>query len=237
MGPWLRLGGGNGKARRKGSIALAGILAVASVGLILSSLLGGRFNYVSHTNLSGGDSYFRFPSKWEAFSQDQVVLSSDAKITPAQLRSLDQTEWTEIFSADRGLSLANLKGLSSSTPFGVAQQLELTTQQKSTFKLAALRSIFVPNDPLSKAPSTSGYHYKVISYRQYVSSDGLTHLEMLVDVKAPGGSSSVLDEAAAVDKNTQWVYFIGIGCTYSCFEANRSQILDVVNSWNVKEQR
>ncbi len=233
----LALGGVKERTRRKGSVALPVILAIGSLGLILSSLLGGRFDYVSHTNSSGGDSYFRFPSSWKSFSQDQVVLANDAKISPAQLRSLDQTEWTEIFSADSGLSLANQKGLSSSRPFGVAQQLELTAQQKSTFKLAALRTIFVPDDPLSKSPSTSGYHYKVISYRQYVSSNGLSQLEMLVDVKAPGGSSSVLDEAAAVDKNTQWVYFIGIGCTYSCFEANRSQILGVVNSWNVKEQR
>ncbi len=233
----LTLGGVGGRLQRAVPIALAGVLALIAVGIISSSLVSSRFNYVSHTNVSGGDSYFRFPSNWASFSQDQVVVANDSKITPAQLRALDQTEWTEIFSADKGLSLANQKGLSSLKPFGVAQQLELTPQQKAVFKLATLRTIFVPDDPLSKSPSTSGYHYKVVSYKQYVSSDGLSHLEMLVDIRAPGGTSTVLDEAAAVDKNTQWVYFIGIGCTYSCFQANRSQILGVVKSWNVKEQR
>ncbi len=216
------------------ALPLAGLL---SLPLILSACLSGRYTYVSHTNSSGGDSYFRFPSSWTEFSQDQIVTASDSKITLTQLKQIDATEWAYILSANPRATLANQKGLTSPKPFGISQQIELTAAQKSNFSLAALRTVFLPDDPLAKTASLSGYKYKVLSYSQFSNAYGMKGLRLLVNVTAPNGLTSTLDEAAAVDKATQWVYFIGLGCTETCFSANGATIKQIVNSWSVKENK
>lgn len=204
--------------------------------LFLASCGTGGYIYINHVNSSGGDSYFKVPSSWTVFDQSQILKATSAQLPLASVRALESQSWSTIFSGMSGAKFQSGRGLSSPVPFGITQQLELTPSQSSSVTVASLRQVLLPSDPLSFGTSTPGLTYQVLSYKEFKNPGGLQGSTMEVKIIGSSGKISVLDQKAMLDAHKTWVYFIGVGCTDTCFYANRSAIEQVVNSWNVKER-
>lgn len=206
--------------------------------LLAAVLLAGcgssPYIYLNHVNSSGGDSYFKVPSNWTVFHQDQIFRATSGQVPVQTLRQLESSGWSNIIEGHPNAKLNISLGLGSFFPYGITQQLKLTSSQSSSVTLASLRQILLPSDPLSSAPNSSGLSYQMISYHEFSSRGGFRGSTMLVRIIGSNGEVSVLDQKAMLDSQKKWIYLIGIGCVQSCFSSNESTITEVVNSWNVK---
>lgn len=208
---------------------------VMLLGLVLSAC-GESFVYINHVNSSGGDSYFKVPSSWTVFHQSEIFKASSGQLPLSTLRQLEAQSWSNIFAGKKDATLAGNAGLSSTIPYGITQQIELTSAQTSSVSVASLRAVLLPSDPLAVGDNLSGFSYQVMTYHEFSLPGGFQGSIMEVRIIGSKGQVSVLDQKAMLDSQKKWIYFVGVGCTASCFSSNKGTIEKIVNSWSVKER-
>ncbi len=192
--------------------------------------------YLNHINSSGGDSYLEIPQSWTVFDQQQIFKVTSGQFPVSVLHQMESQSWSNIFTGRQGAKLSSATGLSSDVPYGITQQMELTSAQSASTSVASLREVLLPSDPLATGADTGGISYQVTAYHEITQPGGFQGSTLEVKVVVPGNGTSVLYQKAFLNSNKTWVYFIGVGCTAACFAANRAVIEHVVNSWNVKER-
>ena len=217
-------------SRRKVAI---GVFALSSVSL--ASCASNSYSYFNFVTSSGADMYFKVPASWSDFGPSQVFSTPQQTLTPAELSQIEAGDWANVFSAQHTGTITSLTGIFADQPFGITQARKLTASQHDTFSLASLRTMLIPSDPLSTtSSSTASAVYSAESYSEFVTSSGMRGSRMVVDIKQSGKPTSVLTQVAEVDSATSWVYLIGVGCTKACYQANKSIINEIVNSWSVR---
>lgn len=221
---------------RDGSQAFTFASLLAFSAIVASSCGLSSYVYLDHVNSSGGDSYFRVPSSWKIFDQSQIFRATSAQIPISTQRKLESQSWSNIIAGSPNAKLNATSGLTAPYPFGITQQIQLTSAQSSSVTVASLRQILLPSDPLAPGANTTGFSYQVLSYREFKAAGGLQGSTMEVRIIGSNNKVSVLDQKAMLDAHKQWVYFIGVGCELSCFNAHKKTIEQIVNFWNVKER-
>lgn len=212
-----------------------GAVGIPVLAVLLSSCLGVRYDYISHTTAGGGDTYLKIPQGWTVYDQSQIYGGKQSRVSRAQLSQIESVSWTDIFTPN-GSRVFNPKlGFGSNVPVGVVDAVELTGSTRQNFSLASLRTLILPTDPLGA--SSGGYHYKVTAYKEFTRASGFRGSSMTVRITPPSGPVSVLTQDAVVDAGTNWVYFVGVGCSAKCFSSYQSSISTIVNSWNVKAEK
>jgi hypothetical protein len=219
----------NHRARGRWSKALV----VGSLGLLTASCTLSGLSYVSHTDAAQESVYYAIPSSWQRFNVEQVFRSADPKASVATLDQVEQSLWGNIVVGRHMTSLAAAsQGFGSTFPFGIVKAQELTPQEQDTFSLATLRTLILQQDPFN--PSSSLYHFTVLSYTTFVRKGGFRGSTMLVKEQVGGAPPIELEQVAEVNPATTWAYVLGIGCTARCFAANQAQIATVINSFGVE---
>ncbi len=211
-------------------------LTISGMSMVLASCASNGYVYLNHVNSSGGDSYLEVPQNWTIFNQSQIFKVTSAGVPASVLHQLEAQSWSNIFAGKSGATLESSSGLTSTIPYGITQQMELTSSQSASVSLASLRQVLLPSDPLATGASSGGLSYQVLSYREFTAPSGFRGSTLEVKMIFSKTSASILYQKAYLDPKKTWIYFIGIGCTAKCFSANKAVIEHVVNSWNVKEQ-
>lgn len=202
------------------------------VAIMLSSCLGSNYDYVSYTSAGGGDTYLKIPSAWRLYTQGQIYSSEKNPPSPTQLRQLESAAWINIFAATGGPKFNPKIGFSTSYPVGEVNAVELSGTIRDNFSIATLRTLVFPSDPLGGA--ASGYKYAVSAYNEFSRPGGFRGSSLTATMTTPGGTKSTITQDAVVDQGTNWVYYIAVGCSATCYKANQGSIAEIVNSWNVK---
>jgi hypothetical protein len=203
------------------------IAAVVTVGLLLTACQPSRFTYVSNSDKGA---YLRFPSDWHLFQPEEVLRYQLSGVTPETLDALSQQIWAVAFDADPIPDLDHVLVRPSAYPFGYMEVRRITDEERDQFSLSSLRNEIFRVDQMLAAGRLD-----VLDAQDFTTPEGLRGVRLRFNIALDGGGLSAFDQTAYVDPETRTVYVLLITCTVDCFEAHRSQIDQVLESWTIKE--
>jgi len=174
--------------------------------------------------------YFKIPSSWKLFHQDEI-LDSQPGLSPQQRDRSRKAQWLVAFDAAHQPSLTHVLEQSSKQPVGFAQVRALTADEHQNYSLAALRNEVIPLDQLSQTPDA----VDPISEKELVQG-GLRGSRLVNNVRGTDGSFVTFDQTALLDKRTKLIYLLVVTCDADCYVKNQKTINSVVDSWTVKER-
>ena len=117
---------------------------------VLSACGAPKYHYVKSTS---DRTFMRVPSKWTLYDEDDLLAASeDSSESKEQFKKLT---WSVAFDASPKPSLEHILS-HTNHPSGLAQVRTLLPEQRDSFKLADLRSLLLPFDPLSEEAQTLG---------------------------------------------------------------------------------
>lgn len=218
---------------RRVTWARTAILSCVAAGLILAgcgSLSG--YQYLSHRQSSGSLLYFKLPSSWTVFDQQQIIDAANGQLNKSQVQQIEGSGWLTTFVGSGRASVAESTVINGSNPSGIVEARQLSSQDQDSMSFSSLRTELLPSDPLNP-PSPNPY--QVLSYSTFTRPGGLRGNKMVVDIKDSSGAVSTFNQVAMVDSQTEWLYLIAVSCKASCYAANQGLINSVIESWNVKE--
>jgi hypothetical protein len=208
------------------------VLSLVAAGIALAgcgSLSG--YQFLSHRQSSGSDLYFKLPSGWTVFSQQQIIDAANGQLNKSQVQQIAGSGWLTTFVGSNRASVAESTLINGSHPSGIVEARPLSAQDQDSMSFSTLRTELLPSDPLNP-PNPDPY--QVLSYSTFTRTGGLRGNKMVVDIKDQSGAVSTFNQVAMVDSQTQWLYLIAVSCKASCYAANQGLINQVVQSWNVK---
>jgi hypothetical protein len=205
----------------------------ALVGLFLAACQPSDFKYVRN-NEEGA--YLRFPSDWHLFESDEVLAHQFSHLTPGIREAMRQQMWAVAFDADPQPDLAHVFVLDEPDdyPVGFMRIRQLREAVRDQFSLSSLRNEFIPIDDILQA--APGRIEPLIQEDDLTTPEGLRGVRLRFNVSLDEGVSTY-DQTAYVDAETRTVYLLTVGCTVECFEAHRSQIDQIIESWTIKEPK
>ncbi len=217
----------SGASRR--ASAAAGLAAVA---LILSGCLSTGYSYVSHRIPDHTEMFFKVPSRWRFFTNQQVLLAHNPKISRSQLRTLEGSGWLESFTPNPHASAKSVSNFSTPYPMGEAYSRAIGYDEHQTYSVTSLRTEILSSDPLAGTSPD-----KVLSYSEFTGPAGLRGIRMLVDVPISNGRYVTLEQISEVDAATNWVDVLAVGCTVTCWRHYGGIVKQVMKSWSVRSDR
>jgi hypothetical protein len=206
------------------------LIAVGALLAGCGSLSG--YQYVSHHQSSGSELYFKLPTGWKLFTQQEIIEAANGPLNKSQLQQIAGSGWLETFVGASRATVAESTLINGDHPSGIVEARPLSPTEQDSMSLSSLRTELLPSDPLN--PPTPD-PYQVLSYSTFTRPGGLRGNKMVVDIKDQSGAVSTFNQVAMVDSQTQWLYLIAVSCKASCYASNQSLINQVINSWNVKE--
>jgi hypothetical protein len=218
---------------RRVTWARTAILSCVAAGVILAgcgSLSG--YQYLHHRQSSGSLLYFKLPSGWTVFDQQQIIDAANGQLNKSQVQQIEGSGWLTTFVGSSRASVAESTLINGSSPSGIVEARQLSAQDQDNMSFSTLRTELLPSDPINP-PNPNPY--QVLSYSTFTRPGGLRGNKMVVDIKDQSGAVSTFNQVAMVDSQTEWLYLIAVSCKASCYAANQGLINQVIESWNVKE--
>ena len=207
------------------------VLACGALALILSGCqITSGVQYVSHRSPDGVDLYFKVPTGWSVFDTKQVLEAQNGRLGPTQLKQISGGEWLETMSPRPGVTAKSSLGIGRRYPTAFVQSRELGDTERDDLNFSAMRSEFLPTDPLT---ATSGY--EVLNYNEFSLAGGIHGIKMIVNITT---TTPVVTwgQITAVDANTDYIFSIVVGCEASCWGENAGALTNLLDSWTLKEQ-
>jgi hypothetical protein len=204
----------------------------ALVGLFLAACQPSAFTYVPN---SEEGVYLRFPSDWHLFESEEVLAHQFADLTPGNREVMHEQMWAIAFDADPQPDLAHVFELGEidGYPVGFMRVRQLPNAERDQFSLLSLRNEFIPiDDILQAAPG----RIEPLIQEDLTTPEGLRGVRLRFNIALNEGVFTY-DQTAYVDAETRTVYLLTVGCTVECFEAHRSQIDQITESWTIKEPK
>lgn len=201
---------------------------VAACSTALSACGGTQYHYVKSTSER---TFVRVPSKWTLFDEDDLLEVSDDSVETKTL--FKKLTWSVAFDAAPEPSLEHLR-TASAHPTGLVQVLTLRPEQRDAFKLADLRSLLLPFDPLSQEAQASG-EVEVLDAAEVRRGGGLHGSELLLNLKTKAGTIVKWRQIALTDASIDKVHLLMVSCDEACYAANEDVIDKIIDSWKVKE--
>jgi hypothetical protein len=215
-------------AERRGRAGLRAWWLAPPLALAVAVAACGSSGYTYVKN-STTRTYFKIPSSWKLFRQDEI-LDSQPGISPQQRARSKQAQWIVAFDAARKPSLTHVLEQSSKEPVGFAQVRALTADEHENYSLAALRNEVIPLEQLSQNDGVDP-----VSEKELVQGS-LRGSRLVNNVRAATGSFVTFDQTALLDKRTRLIYLLVVTCDADCYVKNQKTINSVVDSWTVKER-
>lgn len=220
-----------GRLRRWSLIAL-----LLAPGLVASGCAGSGYRYVANSNKGA---YFKLPARWRLFDERQFM--ADARgVTVAEVRKEKTNLWFRGFDAAERPALDNVFSTEGAEPHGFASVQPLSADQRDSLSLASLRSMVVGFDPLkidTATAETAGLSDVEVMANKDITMKSGHHGERIVfRVTTADGKRGVFDQTTVVDRGSRVLYVFFVGCSDACYQANRSTIATVADSWTIKER-
>ncbi|MDQ3751380.1 MAG: hypothetical protein M3333_00600 [Actinomycetota bacterium] len=208
---------------RRTKAAKAALLWLA---LTLFACEGSGYSYISNSSTK---TYFKVPEEWKLFERNEMMSGGSPAVSLQSLQGASDL-WVVAFDAAPSPDLDNVLATSSQHPTGYALVRPLSEKERDTYSLASLRNEVVPLDRLEQADG----RVEAVS-EEDIELDGGAHGSRLVNKIKVGEEFFTLDQTGLVDSGTHRVYVLVIGCKAACYEANKSVIDQVADSWTIEE--
>jgi hypothetical protein len=209
---------------------LRGLLAVVAAAVAfgaLSACGGSGYEYVQNDDAG---LYFRVPDSWTVLEVEETDSGrpAPAVATPDPwLRLIDRSP-----TPGAGNYQASLPGY----PVGLASVRAVeSAEARDGLDYATLRSSVLGEDPLVLADEPGGTLELVDGY-DITTDEGLRGQRLVYSVQVEGDRYVTYDHTALVNENTTEVYELLLKCEATCYEANRGEIDDIVDSWTIEQE-
>jgi hypothetical protein len=209
--------------RRRGSL-----LVVVVIALTVVACGGSGYEYVENDDAG---LYFRVPDTWSV-----VPVDTTDEAVPETL--LQSEQWVRLLDRSSEPDLANLQAQAPTAPVGLASVSSVATNaERDELDYAALRSMALSgeDDPLALA-STSDSGVALVSLEDVTTDDGVRGERIVFTVTQDGGGLVTFDHTALVNPLTTEIYRLFLKCEAHCYEANRGEIDDIVDSWTIEQE-
>jgi hypothetical protein len=207
---------------------LVGLTACAALGL--SACGGSGYEYVSNDDAG---LYFRVPEGWSVF---EISGEDEGVPEPIDLTSTDGN-WYRVLDRSPSPAPGNFVNPLPIYPVGVASVEAVGTfETRDELDYAMLRSFALGGveDPLELA-DTADSGVQLIDYEDVTTSGGVRGERIVFTVEQEDGSLLTFDQTAVVDPETTEVYRLLLKCEAHCYESNRDEIDEIVESWTIEE--
>lgn len=205
---------------------IAAITALLATGVLLAGCTGSGYQYVKS---SEDKTYFKVPDRWTLYDEDEILDAVD-DLSATQREAEAARGWQIAFDGAPRPSIEHTARLVGRHPAGFAVVNQLSFDESDGLSLAALRNFFVDVD--GALDNDLG---QVLEYEELQRDGGFRGLRIVADLETSTGLITI-DQTVLVDQATTKVYALLISCTKVCYDDNRGDITNVVDSWTVREQ-
>ncbi len=204
-----------------------GVLAFVAAGVVLSACGGSGYEYVQNDDAG---LYFRVPETWtvleveeaESGRPDPVAATPDA--------------WLRLIDRSPTPGAGNYQASLPAYPVGLASVRAVeSAEARDALDYATLRSSVLGEDPLVLADQPDSTLELVDGY-DITTDEGLRGQRLVYSVEVEDGRFVTMDHTALVNENTTEVYELLLKCEATCYEANRDEIDDIVDSWTIEQE-
>jgi hypothetical protein len=224
----------SGKLQRRRSRGTAVLALMVGLVVLSVSCSSSGFMYVSSSDRRA---YFKVPAGWKFYDKRDILVASGQSLSAA---TNEQIPWLIAFDSDPTPNLDHILSLGDAPahPVVEARVQKLTFQIRDQLSLAGIRNVIYPVDQLLQVNAA-----EVLSYKDVVLPGGLHGNRIMYDVipngatgVASGGTVIRVIQTAVVDASTNTLYIFLVRCESHCFQANKSLIDQIADSWTVKER-
>lgn len=202
-----------------------GLLLAVTVGVGLTACGGSGYEYVENDDAG---LYFRVPDSWsvlEVEEEDTGRPEGRGAVPDPWLRLLDR-------SPTPGAS--NYQAQVPSYPVGLASVTPVATlQERDTLDYATMRSSVLGEDPLTLAEQPDSSLELVDGY-DIIDIAGMRGQRWIYTIEVEAGRFVTIDHTSLVNDDTTEVYSLALKCESTCYEDNRDEIDDIVDSWTIE---
>jgi hypothetical protein len=209
------------RRRRAVLLLLVGALGLAAVGC------ASDYRYVNNTQEKA---FFRLPADVEVFR----VRTEEPTDRPVPLDLSPTEPWVVVFDAAEEPSVDHAGLAAPTDPVGRAVIFSVGFETGEQLSVKAARSQLAGGeDPLDLANSGEG-QVEIVSF-EAINEGPLVGSRVVYSVQVDETTWATRDQTSLIDIAGQKVYFFEVKCESSCFKANRDQISQIVNSWQVRK--
>ena len=201
--------------------------AVLAAGLLVAGCADSGFNYVKS---SDDKTYFKVPDRWTLYDEDAVLDGLGVDLTETERQTeLDQT-WRVAFDAAPVPSLDHLGAAAAGHPSGMAVVRMLDFDASDAMSNEVLRNYFFDVDTALQEETG-----ELLEYEELQVDGGFRgiHLVATLDIS---GERMTIDQTLLLDQATTKVYALLVSCSTICYDDNKGQIANVVDSWTVRDK-
>jgi len=208
--------------RRVITLIGAGLVAVG----VLAGCAGSGYDYVKS---SSDRTYFKVPSKWTLYDEQDLADRFNGDLTDAQRKQLLDDTWRVAFDASPNPNLRHLLETNAKDPSGVALVRTLNFDDADSVSLSALRNYFFDVDTAMNDGTG-----EVTTYEDLSLDGGFHGSHLVANLTMTDGSVMTIDQTMLLDQATTKLYALIVSCSSVCYEHNSKQIKEVVDSWTVR---
>ena len=199
------------------------VLALAVVLVVAAGCAGSGYTYHSNRDEK---LYFKLPDEWTVFDTDDLA---------PELGDTTRSGWVRGFAGGTRPSPDVVSAIGHSEPRGFVAILPLDVMERDALDLAALRSTIFGTDPFTYAQENPDA-LEILEYEDDIVLDAGPHgmhirLALVLDDR---GNTAIIDQTVLVDAATTKRYVFSIGCQADCWDANASEIEEVIESWTLE---
>jgi hypothetical protein len=208
-------------AGRRRALALT---VLAGVGLGLSAC-GSDYRYVNNAEER---TFFRVPAGMEVFR----IRSEQPTDRIAPVTSMGANEpWNVVFDADAAPSPDHVTDIAPAAIVGRAEIIPIGSDTSDAVSVKQARAALAGgDDPLDATDGST----EIVSFSTLNKPGGLTGSRVVFSREVRDGVWTTYDQSSLIDVAGRKVYFFEVKCEAACFKAQRDQISQIVNSWQVR---
>lgn len=206
------------------------VITLIGAGLVAVGLLAGCANSgYDYVKSSSDKTYFKVPSKWTLFDEEDIVDRLGGDLTDAQRQqTLDET-WRVAFDVSPNPTLRHLGATSARDPSGLAVVRTLSFDDADAMSLGSLRNYFFDIDTMMDDETA-----EVVSYEDLEFDGGFHGSHLVANLTMSDGGVMTIDQTLLLDQATTKLYALIVSCSSVCYEQNSKDIKQVVDSWTVR---
>ena len=206
------------------------VITLIGAGLVAVGLLAGVSTRATTTSrVSSDKTYFKVPSKWTLFDEEDIVDRLGGDLTDAQRQQVLDETWRVAFDVSPKPTLRHLGATSARDPSGLAVVRTLSFDDADAMSLGSLRNYFFDIDTMMEDDTA-----EVVSYEDLKFDGGFHGSHLVANLTMSDGGVMTIDQTLLLDQATTKLYALIVSCSSVCYEQNAKDIKQVVDSWTVR---
>ena len=199
---------------------------VVAGALVLGACAGSGFHYVKD---SDDRTYFKVPESWKLYDNDSLLEAAEADLSDDELEQLRETQWMTVFDGHPSPALSHVVNTAPKHPVGRAIVQTLSPESADSVSMMLLRNIFYDVDKKLEKQKA-----EIVTYEPVERDGGFRGSHLVVKLITAKGDVMV-NQIVLLDQATTKMYGLLVTCASECYDASKSKIEQVMDSWTVEE--